>query len=843
MSCPEVPDAVDYDRAQQFIQEIDDFLSSASEPAKVDDLVKTRQQLTIGIERIDEQLKPIARAENLLETDNLPGLTEIESLVQLCSDLQQSLSAIFEGSPSVSPTQQQQHHHHQVLQAVIERIGQAVEAEGKRSQSLRTEADCSAYKAEIQQLMTQIRQVANLPYRFTETLQAALRTADNKLVELAEQKKVDDCLSQIQNLYNRLSDLATQQEYVRTQVEIEKIVEAIPLVLETDTYRNVIQALKEKQEALVQQIAHWESQFSTAISRNQSIELIGIINQQLNRFTDENCRQKLQALLKHLKSIVLERESEAREEDQLQTILTTAEQKLQAVETLKNLSDAFQAYQDLLQITLPAQPKSIFLEENRKQIEVVKSKGYAVISTKLAQVVEGCNRKLNYSGDYDQLKSLVQTSQSLIAVQEEFAVARTNLKEAEQKLENQYAELQDQQYDADIIESIRQHSLTKINTMYVAEESITAIEKLHEQLRHPEKFASEVNKLLKSLRDKIASHQKNLQNLCDRLSTVETYKQLTSIRDESVKLELVFKDSKDYTNYQRFQDTIRLLAEDLDRVRKLENFKQQSYSIASCNEALKLIANEQVNLHDLNRFQPKLLQLQDHLLQRKQGYVQQLTERQNNLSSVKTLKDAQRLQKELAEKSACYRKSQEEARYEAISSEVNQLIYLLQISESQNVDTTQACQAERSRLLQWRGQTEGITPTVQTLLESILTKLEQTEQQIRAQQRSAANSWLENIENNDMHLAQLTEPSLKLGAATQLLKQIRKQKQQHEEMLEAAQKQTLERISKRCVEIQNQDKESQIFVLFQELPRNQRENLLSRLAEYLSNITEEFNDG
>ncbi len=58
-------------------------------------------------------------------------------------------------------------------------------------------------------------------------------------------------------------------------------------------------------------------------------------------------------------------------------------------------------------------------------------------------------------------------------------------------------------------------------------------------------------------------------------------------------------------------------------------------------------------------------------------------------------------------------------------------------------------------------------------------------------------------------------------------------------MLEAIQKQTLEQMVIRCGEIQNQDRESKIIVLFQELPLNKRESLYNRLAQYLSGATEE----
>lgn len=279
------------------------------------------------------------------------------------------------------------------------------------------------------------------------------------------------------------------------------------------------------------------------------------------------------------------------------------------------------------------------------------------------------------------------------------------------------------------------------------------------------------------------------------------------------------------------------MAEDLDLVRHQETLYQQSNSVASCTHALEIIANE-TKLHDVDRFRPKFLQLEAALRQRQQDYIIQLNDLQDNLSSIKTLKEAQKLQTELADKSAYYRESQEEERYKDISSEVNAIANLLQISGTQKLDTIQACQAEQQRLLQWRDANEG-TPMGKILLESMLVKLEETQQRIEKQLHSATSSWLESLENQDTRLEQFSDRSKKLEAASQLLKQIRRQKNQHEVMLEAEQKQTLKRIINHCVEIQNQDRESTIFSLFEQLPREQRESLLKRLAECMS-TTEEF---
>lgn len=714
LAYPEVPNSVDYEQAQECIQKIEVYLDNPPEPAKVDELRSILQKLKNGITQIQQNREPVLQAENLLQSKTIPTQTDIEAWLRLCSQLQDPLTTIFESGLSIKPTQQQKTEVKEILQTVIERIGQFIEAEKARSNSLATPADCGAYKTEIQSFMTQIRQVANLPPRFVETLQNAIQLSDIRLAAIEEQTKVDNCLVRMQSLYTGLSALATQDEYIDIQTQIESLVLAVPAARETDIYKNIIQSLEEKQDALLQQITDWERQFSPTISRPLALQLANSISQHKNRFTDENSKQRLDRLLASLENIILEQEREEQEE------------------------------------------------------------------------------------------------------------------------------LQTTRQDSTTMEAIRQYTLTKANTIHFCQEAIRAITHLQNQLIHPEQFQSEVENCLQGFTQKIATYKSNLQNLLTRLSQVETSQQINSIREEYAKLDFVFQDSSEYPAYQQLQTQITFVTQDIERIRHWESLYQQSHSIALCDRTLETLAHEQVNLHHIERFRPKLQEWQEHLRRRRQSYIDQLNELYNTSSRIKTLKDAQNLQTELTNKSTYYRESQEEQRYQAICTEVNLLISLLQISAIQKVDTIQDCQAERERLCQWQQNTENITATAQTLLDSLLTNLEQTEKRIETQQREAAKKWLDSIQLQHTKLEQNTKPANKLEAANELHKQITKQRHQHEQFLEAKQKQTLEEILNLCSEIQTQDKESKIFVLFQELPLKKREALLKKLAESLSATMEDF---
>jgi len=837
---PQVPSLVDYDQAKQFIQQIEQFLVSGNHnTVKIDQYQQKRALLITSCDRLDKLLEPITQAEDQLKT-SLAEQPKVEPFTRLWRDLQHPLSTIVDQSQSVSPTALQQKRREQALQAIIERIGQIVEIESERHQHLSTEADCGTYKAEIQQLISQVEQLADLPPRHISALQTALQAANIKQNNIVEQRRVQNCLTQIQGLHSNLSNNATQAEYRQVQAEIERLVEKVPAAKNIDAYQAVINGLSEKQDALILKISQWEDQFALARSKDQAMQLKDRVVQQKNRFTDTASQHRLEELCHDLNKIIIDGEKDEEDEKKLQNILTDAERKLQDAKTLKNLSDAFQAYQNLTQLTLPILVNTAVQTEKQRQLDALKHDGYKVIIDKITPIIEACDRKFNQKQEYDQLKPLLQKSQNLVADHKEFAEIRNKLEEAENRIETQYQDLQKRLQDSRIIQSIRQQTLTKANTICLCEDSIKNIEALRHNLRDPVAFAPEIAQFVMRFKEKIGDYCRSLQNLSDRLSTIDNSSQLNDLRTDYARLDLVFKDSSEYPTYRQLQEKIRLTEADLTRIQQLEILPQQSQSLASCDKALEQIGDEQVKLHDLERFQPKLLMFETALRSKKQGYRDQFDQLQHRIISLENLKEAAKLQREVTEKSACYRNSPQQEPYEAIALEIGLLVSLFQIANNQKTDTDQACQDEIDRLHQWRDATESVTPTIQNKLEQLIGKLEQTRQAHQAKRQRIATSWLRGLEEQETSLKQLTEPAQKLEAASQLLKLIRKQRNSHEETLELSQKQILERIIQSCSEIQRQTAESQIITLFQELTREQKIDLHQKLAHYLATTTEEL---
>lgn len=727
ITCPEIPNSVNYDQARQFIQEINDYLSNAPDSGKVNEITDIRQKLSNGVNGIKQRLTPVDKAESLFGVEN--NAVDIEQLLRICTELQDKIPVIYEINLSISPTTQQETKREEVLQVVIEKIGDIIEDKIQQVQSLRTEADCTDYQADINKLISLIQSANYLPSRFIEELQNSLTSVNNNLLEITEQEKIDSCLQQIKILYNSISSLTTQSEYIDAQTQIENLVKTVPAAREKDTYKNIIKDLEAKQEVLIQKIYDWENQFSQSMSRLLAMQLNTSINKEINRFTDEETKQRLNNLLRRVENIILQRETEEQESEDIYDIIADAERKLQDIKKVKKISDAFTAYRDLNQLKLPPVIKIAVFKNKPTELENLKSQGYDAIMQRLTQIIEKCEQPINQDSDYEQLQSSLQKSKEFVATCDDFQKLITELQEAEENLQTQYEEFQKQQQDKQKLHSIRQNTPSKANTIHLCEDAITNINALKNDFYYADKYISDVDKLIQEFTNKITTFKNKLHSLQEHLSTVKNFKEIDSIKKEYAQLDFVFKGSTEYPNYQQLQAEIDSLAEDFERIRSWESLYQQSNSIASCDRTLTTIDNEQASLHSLERFRQQVEQLQTNLRQRKQ--------------------------------------------------------------------------------------------------------------QIENQQRDAARKWLEGLETQSQRLKS-TETVNKLDNANALLKQIKTQKHQYEQILQAEQRKVFEQIINDCVEIQNQDKESKIITLFQELPREQRENLLKKLTQYLSGTTEEF---
>ncbi len=845
VSPPPHPQAsIDYSQAEQYLLAVETYLESGEpDPAEIGAITKTRDQVQSGISRVRDWYQPVEAAESL--NDSPP----LGSLLDLYPKLLSTPPAIVlrDDVISVQPTAQQRDRQAQALQAVGEKIEQFVDAESERSESLQTEEACSTYKVEIQRILTQITQVTSLPPALAETLKYSLQVAERRFLELKEEAKVRECLAQIQNRYRVLGNTPTQQDYLSARTAIEAMAQVTPSVKQEEDYERILQELNQHHKNLTQQVEIWEERSSGLDSPEQIHELMGEVNSQRYRITDETSTQKITKLLEYLKRELSKGQGKDEAIRTIKASLSSANRKLERIRDLASskLPEAFQSYQELLEINLPITDSTISLEEYQRELDGFKSKGRnAFISEGFAKAY---SLELKRLEEYPRLKNFLRQRLDFIASHEDFADVKADLEQSLQNLEIRHTELQEQHQkqlrksqDEQIIRAIRhKYKLPKTNTVQFLEDGIKEIRSYQTRLHDIESFTLEIEQVLQSLRDKISSHTRSLQDLRDRLTNVDSLGDLDQVQTDYVRAEFTFKDSTEYPVYQAFRQEIQELRGDLEKLQKLETLCRQTYSIASCRRTLAAIGDERILIYDSNRFQQKINELESDLQSKIQIYIQELDEFEQRLEHLTTAKEAQRLHEELLKNAARYSGSESADRFEAVSANIRLLIELLRISETESVKTLDAYEVQAEKLTQWKESVSNLTPLLKERFESVYEATEKTKAQILKRQQSDVEKWLKTLESQAAELEQLTDDVEKGKLANRILQKI--QTQSHRmEALSSAHQDLLKYIERQCEAEIAKDCENQIKILFERIPRPRRISFYRELEPLLSDPTEEF---
>lgn len=836
---------ISHNEAEQYLLAVQTYLEAGEpDPTEIGSVTKVRDQVAAGVAQINEWFHPVKAAESLADDAPLDLLLEVYPKLLLSPP---SL-VLRDDIISVRTTQQQRDRHAQALQAVNDKIEQLVDVQSECSETLSSEEACGTYKGEIQRYLTQISQVTSLPPHLAEALQYSLKAADRRLIELKETAKMRECLSQIEGRFKSLGNSPTQQDYRTTREAIEALAQATPAVKQDETYDQILLDLNRDYDSLTQQVEIWEEQSTGLVSPEQIHALKGEINGRRYRFTEEFSTQKITKLLEYL-----DRElSQSRNKDEavkaIKDTLSTAHRKLERIRDVaaNKLPEAFQSYQELVGISIPSVDPSIALEGYQQELEGFKAKGRnALISEGFAKIY---SFELKQLEKYGQLKNLLQQRLDFISPYEDFADVKASLEEALQNLEIRHAELQqkqqEQQRKADddkIIRFIRsKYKLPKTNTIQFLEDGIREIESYQSRLYEAETFISEIEQIIHTLEDKIANHSKSLDALRDHLSQTINLRELEQIQTEHARSEFVFKDSSQYTAYQSLQQQFQEIKADLEKLQALEIRSQQSASIASCHEVLTAVDGERTTLHHLDRFQHKLNDLANSLQHKIQTYTQELDDFDHRSKHLNNAREAQKLHEELLKQSVCYAQSESSDRYETISTNIRYLIELLQISETET-KTLEACQSQLEKLVQWRENIDGLDPSIKERFDAIRAATEQTEARLLQRQQNEAARWLNNLQSQAAELQNSADEAEKSKLANKILNKIQREQSQHSEKLNTVDQASLQEIERQCEAEVASDRENQIKILFQQLPRAQRISLYRQLEAYLADPTEEFN--
>ena len=829
---PVILETYTYDLSRQKCEEISDFIATSGTPDKYQSLIEHQQSLAIACSRIEQSFAPVIKIEELIESRSINSWADVSEFIDLYSDLQIPLINFAENGLTVICTTEQDSRYKQAKSSALEKINEAIAIEGDRHTKLTTEESCGVHKANLTQAIYQLNQIENIPPRFLQVLEKSLSSTEKVIADIDLNKKIKAGEAKIQVIIDGLSNTTNQQDYIKRREQIEVIANELPKIKQSEGYRIAIDSIEEKQDFLIRQLGEWESKGNQAISEDQASKLRDEINRQILRYTDKSIKTRLESLLKKL------------EEDRIvpPDLLALAQAKLSDIRTTKNPIDCTNHYLSLAEIKLADDSNT----QDRQTLNKIKADGFSILEQRISQIAKVCQQPLDeQSNNSSQLRSILNKLHGLITNHDELSTLKDKLNEAAQSLKEQEDNLTKRINDKKIMLLIRQYSLAKANTLHLCEEAITEIEVKRLEINFPEDYAEEIDSQIQSFREKVSHYIQSLESLQEELSVINEPSQLTRLRDRYNKQDHIFRNSSQFATYQQLESHINTLDEDIKVINQIQDLAsvERAYNIATCDYAITQIDHVKPTSLETDRFALSIQSLKDSLIQRKQGYLSKLIEFKDRLNNAATTKEVRQVRKQLNDSSSLYQGSTEVQDYNTVTTEADLLISLLQLFESQKVETSEDCALEIARLNQWEQDNSEITPAVRSRVETKLENLESKRQEIQKVGRRLAESWFNRTQQKIATVRETNEQSEKFSSSSNLIKQIAKEISKHEDLLDESEKQYLklylEEAIAFCDEIKRLDREEKIIAQFKELPIDQRASLYERLANYLNNAEEE----
>ncbi len=176
---PEIPDSVDFDSAEKYIDQIDVFLKLGNtDSQKISEIKEKQKQLQDGIKKIDTWFKSIKKAETL---DPNSGIAELVNIYRSLG--QPPAIVLISGTINVTPSQQQRDRQSKALEMVMGKIELIINQLTQRAKFLNTEKDCGAYEVELKQYLEYIKKIPNLAY-LIEKLNDSQKVVHQRIEEL-----------------------------------------------------------------------------------------------------------------------------------------------------------------------------------------------------------------------------------------------------------------------------------------------------------------------------------------------------------------------------------------------------------------------------------------------------------------------------------------------------------------------------------------------------------------------------------------------------------------------------------------------------------------------------------
>lgn len=828
---PSLP--TEYEKAIAYIAQAKDFLETNANTPEVTEVKEWQTRLNRVLKDFDSWCKPIQ------ESADLSLDTSIEKIVQLYPQVIKECPVT--DIVRTSSQNEKQHQAQQRLQQIIEKQVEDLQIE---PENLNTIQDCVATLGKIEAAIRSLGTVSDLPDHYVRNLDKSKSAITQRQNAIAINEQITQKLREVQSRYEGLSQNATQQELMDAQVAIAQFAEILPALRNETKYQETVQKISDREEQLKQQIQVWISRSLNDLSQLECIKLREELVKQESRYTFAEDKKQLKELLSHLERKIENDKSSQTIADDNEKSINQAGESPKSIGEAKSIGQMFDNYKHLQSLHIRTHA-DLDTREVENRLSQLKDSGLKILGNRIMRELAKCDLVINKQEEYNQRKNVLQQLQIFLPIGEEFNDIRTEKESAVNNLEDRYREFVAREKIRKIIKHIIDLPLSLNSTIHHCEESLQKINNSSKEITDLSKQNSniivdctEINNRIKQFEDQIAKQCEQLVRLQNRIETIADPKELDRFKTDYAKLDLVFKDSSHYGNYQQLQTKIDELDDSLDVVRELEKLKQKSNSIVECQNSQQKLAEASKNISD--RFQPQIQAINQYLSDRIDQYRHDLQDLEQRLTTLTGLKPCQSLEAELSRKSNYYLGSEiDEDRYRLVQSQLSRLQELYKLVDTAKRQTLEDYDQHLQAMQKWLDEDGQIPEWMGDRYSTIRRETEKNRQAFIDEKRKQAREWVKQVDLERIAVDMDSNPERKAEKAHKLIQRIKTEKPNHISGLTEDLENTIKEIEQKCNSIIESNLEIQIIARFRQLPQSRRNILYTKMQDYLTDKTED----
>ncbi|MDS1348348.1 hypothetical protein [Planktothrix agardhii] len=386
------------------------------------------------------------------------------------------------------------------------------------------------------QLLAEIKKIDD----WFKPVEEAENLPDN--VNLETLLKLYPSLQQQPQNINLASPLKSDSIVVNpTKEQNQRQAEAVIII--NDKIQELIDQLSEKSESLKteQDYGYYQGELETAIEKIDQVSLPSHLKETLN-YSLQVATRKLDEI-KHQTEI-----KDCLEKINLRynSLSTNASQEdyIQALSEIENLTNNLEI------VKQESQYQTIIQDVESKQTDLETT--LEIWSERLTGITK--NEALKLSQEVSEQKNRFTQIESAQKVKEILEQLNPIILEISNEEETQARK---QQQDSEIMQQLRQNNPKFLNTINLCQQGIEKITNLRSQLNYPERFNTEIEQLINALNNQVLDFQQQFENLKEQVDKIETDQQLSQLQTDLAKLDLIFKDSDDYSEYQQLLEVLK----------------------------------------------------------------------------------------------------------------------------------------------------------------------------------------------------------------------------------------------------------------------------------------------